>query len=89
MHPAQPDMGIHSYWDGTLVTLNNKDMQVLAAGSVAIFWVISAIPGAGKLLGIITSSITTFDATNAYIHNQCYWFWVSTYKPDYGTYPCH
>jgi hypothetical protein len=89
--PMKPKVKIKSYWDGTLVTLNLMDMRLLAAGSYSLFWILSAIPGAGKLLNASLggTGLTAYDAADAYIHNQCFWFWVSTYDPAWGKYSCH
>lgn len=93
--PAKPDksdIGIHSYWNGTLITLNIQEMRVLAAGGYAASFLITALFGIGvSVMGLSGpgAAVQTWNAANAYVHNQCYWFWVSTYKPDWGTYPCH
>jgi hypothetical protein len=90
--PGNTDMGIRSYWNGTLITLNIQEMRVLAAGGYAASFLITALFGIGvSVMGLSGpgAAVQTWNAANAYVHNQCYWFWVSTYKPDWGTYPCH
>lgn len=89
--PGNTDMGIRSYWNGTLITLNIGEMHVLAAGGYAATFLISVLSGFGVFLAVgrFGAAWQTWNAANAYVHNQCYWFWVSTYKPDWGTYACH